>query len=141
MERLHKTILHGAEKVFPKKQSTNPNIVQNSGNTGQIEAPTSQQPSKKTTTTSFVTDIKVLLQVTELQLLMSSCLDSKALVLCDTARSNSFVASILAYRLGLHGKALKLGVKRINTEEVVDTTVVKTNETEGFWTIYHQTFL
>ena len=31
----------------------------------------------------------------------------------------------LAYRLGLHGKALKLTVKCFNTEEVVDTRIVE----------------
>ena len=74
---------------------------------------------------SSVTDVKGLLQVTELQLFNSSGLDTKALVLCDTACSNSWVAGSLADRLGLHGKALKLTVKGINTEEVVDTRVVE----------------
>ena len=55
---------------------------------------------------SSVTDVKGLLQVTELQLFNSSVLDTKALVLCDTACSNSWVAGSLADRLGLHGKAL-----------------------------------
>ena len=45
--------------------------------------------------------------------------------MCDTACSNSRLASSLADRLGLHGKALKLTVKGINTEEVVDTRVVE----------------
>ena len=75
--------------------------------------------------TSF-NDDKGLLQLTELQLVSSSGLDIKALVLCDTACSNSWVAGSLADRLGLHGKALKLTVKGNNTEEVVDTRVVET---------------
>ena len=60
-----------------------------------------------------------------MQLVNSSGLDTKALVLCDTACSNSWVAGSLADRLGLHGKALKLTVKGINTEEVVDTRIVE----------------
>ena len=56
-----------------------------SGSTGQTKATTSQQPSNKTTTRSSVTDVKRLLQVTELQLVNSSGVDTKALVLCDTA--------------------------------------------------------
>ena len=72
---------------------------------------------------SPVTDVKTLLQVTELQFVNSSGVDTKALVLCDTACSNSWVAGSLTDRLGLHGKALKLTVKGINTEEVVDTRV------------------
>ena len=121
----HNTLLHGADRVFPTKQSTNPNTIQSPGNTGQSKATTSQQPSNKTTTMSSVTDVKGLLQVTELQLVSSSGLDTKALVLCDTACSNSWVAGSLADRLGLHGKALKLTVKGINTEEVVDTRIVE----------------
>ena len=121
----HNTLLHGADRVFPTKQSTNPNTIQPSVNIGQSKATTSQQPSNKTTTMSSVTDVKGLLQVTELQLVSSSGLDTKALVLCDTACSNSWVAGSLADRLGLHGKALKLTVKGINTEEVVDTRVVE----------------
>ena len=96
-----------------------------SDSTGQNKATTSQQPSNKTTKMSSVTDVKRLLQVTELQLVNSSGVDTKALVLCDTACSNSWVDGSLADRLGLHGKALKLTVKGINTEEVIDTRVVE----------------
>ena len=137
---LHNTLLHGADKVFPAKQSTNPNTIQSSGNTGERKATTSQKPSNKTTTMSSVTDVKGLLQVTELQLVSSSGLDIKALVLCDNACSNSWVAGSLADRLSLHGKALKLTVKGINTEEVIDTRVVENTETKRtsrFRTIYH----
>ena len=138
----HNSLLHGADRVFPTRQSTNPTTIQSSGNTGQSKATTSQQPSNKTTTMSSVTDVKGLLQVTELQLVNSSGLDTKALVLCDTACSNSWVAGSLADRLGLHGKALKLTVKGINTEEVVDTRFVEVTvkRTSRFRTIYHQPF-
>ena len=121
----HNSLLHGADRVFPTKQSTNPNTIQSSGNTGQSKATTSQLPSSRTTTMSSVTDVKGLLQVMELQLVNSSGLDTKALVLCDTACSNSWVAGSLADRLGLHGKAQKLTVKGINTEKVVDTRIVE----------------
>ena len=77
----HNTLLHGVDRVFQPKQSTNPNTIQSSGNTGQSKATTSQQPSNKTTTMSSVTDVKGLLQVTELQLVNSSVVDTKALVL------------------------------------------------------------
>ena len=107
----HNSLLHGADGGFPTKQSTNPNTIQSSGNTGQSKATTSQQPSNKTTTMSSDTDVKGLLQVTDLQLVNSSGLDTKALVLCDTACSNSWVAGSLADRLGLHGKALKLRLR------------------------------
>ena len=86
------TLLHGADSVFPTKQSKNSNTIQPFGNTGQSKATTSQQPSNKTTTMSSATDVKGLLQVTELQLVNLSGLDTKALVLCDSACSNSWVA-------------------------------------------------
>ena len=69
--------------------------------------------------------MKGLLQVTELQLKSSSGKDTTALVLCDTACSNSWVSNDLANRLGLQGTAMKLTVKGINTEEVVDTKLVQ----------------
>ena len=59
--------------------------------------------------------------MTELQLTSSSGKDTTALVLCDSACSNSWVSNDLANRLGLLGTALKLTVKGINTEEVADT--------------------
>ena len=118
----HNTLLHRADRVFSARQSTNPITIQSSG---QMKATTSQQPSNKTTTMSSVTEVKGLLQVTEVQLFNSSGLDTKALVLCDTACSNSWVAGTLADRLDLHGKALTLTVKGINNEEVVDTRVVE----------------
>ena len=77
--------------------------------------------SSKTPTLSSVSNVKGLLQVTELQLTSSLGKDTTALVFCDTAYSNSRVSNDLANRLGLHGTALKLTVKGINTEEVVDT--------------------
>ena len=128
---LHNTPLHGADRGFPAKQSTNPNTIQSSGNTGQSKATTSQQPSNKTTTTSSVNDVKGLLQVTELQLGNSSGLDTKALAMGDSACINSWVAGSLADRLSFHGKALKLTVKSINTEELVDTRVVEVTVKPG----------
>ena len=122
---LHNSLLHGADRVFPTKQSTNPSTIQSSGNTGQSKATTSQQPSNKTTTMSSVTDVKGLLQVTEMHVVNWSALDTKALVLCDTACSSCWLACSLADRLGLHGKALKLTVKGINTEKIVDTRIVE----------------
>ena len=46
-------------------------------------------------------DFKGLLQVTELKLTNSSCTSTTALVLSDTACSNSWVSDSLAARLGL----------------------------------------
>ena len=72
-----------------------------------------------------MTDVKGLLQVTQLRLTNSSVTNTTALVLCDTACSNSWVSDSHADRLGLQGTALKLTVKCINKEEFIDTKVVK----------------
>ena len=63
--------------------------------------------------------------MTELQLMSSSGKDTAALILCDTACSNTWVSNDLATRLDLQGTALKLTVKGINSEEVVDTKLVE----------------
>ena len=120
----HNTLLHGAEKVFPAKPSNN--NINNLKSTAGTSRPTTgeQQPSKMTTLSS-VTDVKGLLQVTELKRTNSSCTSTGALVLCDTAYSNSWVADSLAARRGLQGTELKLTVKGINTEELIDTKVVQ----------------
>ena len=70
-------------------------------------------------------EVKGLLQVTELKLTNSSGTKTTALVLCDTACSNSWVSDSLADWLGLQVTALKLTVKGINTKEVIDTKVVQ----------------
>ena len=121
----HNTLLHGAERVFPAKPSTNNNIDTSKSNAGTCRPSTGQQQPSKTTTLSSVTDVKDLLQVTELKLTNSSGTNTTALVLCDTACSNSWVSDSLAARLGLQGTALKLTVKGKNTEELIDTKVVQ----------------
>ena len=70
-------------------------------------------------------DVKGLLQVRELKITNSSGTSTTALVLCDTACSNSWVSDSLAARLGLQGTALKLTFKGINTEEIIDTKMVR----------------
>ena len=85
---------------------------------------TGQQQLSKTTILSSVTEVKGLLQVTELNLINSSGTNTTALVLCDTACSNSWLSDSLAARLGFQGPASKLIAKGINTEELIDTKMV-----------------
>ena len=121
----HNTLLHGAERVFPAKPSTNNSIDTSKSNAGTSRPSTGQQQPSKTTTLSSVTDVKGLLQVTELKVNNSFGTSTTALVLCDTACSNSWVSDSLAARLGLQGTALKVTVKGINTEELIYTKVVQ----------------
>ena len=120
----HNTLLDGAERVYPSKYPSNNNNSNSNAGANQSKLP-SVQLSSKTITLSSVSNVKVLLQATELQLKSSSGKHTTALVLCDTACSNSWVSNDLANRLGMHGKALKLTVKGINTEEVVETKLVE----------------
>ena len=121
----HNTLHHGAERVYPSKSPSNNNNNSNSNAGANQSKPPCVQSSSKTTILSSVSNVKGLLQVTELQLKSSSGKNTTALVLCDTACSNSWVSNDLANRLGLHGTPLKLTVKVINTEEVVDTKLVE----------------
>ena len=92
--------------------------------------PSGVQSSSKDTALSSVSNVKELLQVTELQLTNSSGKDTTALVLCDTAGSNTWVYNDLANRLGLHGTALKLTVKRTNKvvgNKLIELTVTPRN--------------
>ena len=70
-----------------------------------------------------MTDVKGLLPVTELKLTNYFGANTTALVLCDTACGKSWVSDSLANMLVLQGTALKLTVKGINTEELLDTKV------------------
>ena len=118
-------LLHGAERVFPAKPSTNNNIDTSKSNAGTSKPSTGQRQPSKANTLSSVTDVRGLLQVRELKPNNSSGNSTTALVLCDTACSNSWVSDSLAARLGLQCTALKLTVKGINTEELIDTKVVQ----------------
>ena len=120
----HNALLHGAERVYPSKSPSNNNNSNSNAGAIQSKLP-SVQSSSKTTTLSSVSNVNGLLQVTELQLKSFSGKDTTALVLCDTACSNSWVSNDIANRLGLHGTALKLTVKGRNTEEDVDTKLVE----------------
>ena len=120
----HNTLLLGVERVYPSKSPSNNNNSNSNAGASQSK-PSIFQSSSKTINLSSVSNVKGLLQVTELQLMSSSVNNTMALVLCDTACSNSWVSNHLANRLGLHKTALKLTVKGINTEEVVATRSVE----------------
>ena len=117
----HNTLLHGGEWFYPSKSpsfnNSNSNAVANQSKLSSV------QSSSNTLTLSSVSNVKGLFQVIELQLTSFSGKDTTALVLCDTACCNSWVSNNLADRLGLHGTALKLTIRGINTEDVVELTV------------------
>ena len=76
--RSHIIFLHGLERVYPSKSAFNINSDSNAGANQNIIS--GVQSSYKTTTLSSVSNVKGLLQVTELQLTSSSGKDTTALV-------------------------------------------------------------
>ena len=58
--------------------------------------------------------------MTELKLTNSSGTSPTRWVLCDNACSNSWLSDSLKARLGLQGTPLKLTVKGVNTEKIID---------------------
>ena len=110
---------------FPVKPSTNNNMSTSKLNAGTSKPYSGQQQPSKTTTWSSVMDVKGLLQVTELKLTNTSGTSTTALVLCDTACSNSWMSNSPTAGLALQRIALKLTAKGINTEKMIDTKVVQ----------------
>ena len=96
----HNTLLDGVERVYQLKFPSNNNNSNSNAGAKQSKI-SSVQSSSKTTTFSSVINVKVLLQVTELQLKSSSSKDTTVLVLCVTTCSSSWVSKDLANRLGL----------------------------------------
>ena len=121
--RSHKSLFHGAERVYPSKP---PSINNSSSNAGASQSiPSNVQSSSKTTSLSSVSNVKGLLQVIKLKLTCCYGKGTTVLVFCDTACSNSLVSNSFSNGLGLHSTALNLTVKGIITAEVVDLTLVE----------------
>ena len=70
------------ERVYPSKSPSNKNNSNSNAGASQSK-PSSVQSSSKTTTFSSVSNVKSVLQVTELQLMSSSGKITTALILCD----------------------------------------------------------
>ena len=92
----HNTLLHGAEKIFPRKSE--------SGKAGNGEATTCsvttaiQKKDEVTSCLPSISDLKGFLQITEVELQTSEN-SAKVLVLCDSACSHSWISSELADKL------------------------------------------
>ena len=120
----HNTILHGVERVSPISTETRSNVVtltkvnstKTSSNT--VENAKSMGATSSSGLTS-ITDVKGLLQVLDVDLLSTSDVRTRALVLSDTACSHSWISSELASCLQLKGTPLKLNVNGIITQETI----------------------
>ena len=71
-----------------------------------------------------VTDVKGLLQITEVELTSPSS-SAKILAPCDSACSHSWISRRLADKLQVKGSATKLTVHGINSQQLIDTETVE----------------
>ena len=115
-------MLHGAEKIFPRKSEP--------GKAGNSEATTCsvttaiQKKDEVTSCLPSISDVKGLLQITEVEV-QTSEKSAKVLVLCDSACSHSWISSELADKLDVRGTPTKLTVHGINSNKIVDTPMVE----------------
>ena len=109
----HNALLHGAEKIYPGKDSTkSPAEEKISSHSASLEV----EKVKGNCATS-VLRVGGLLQIVELKL-SSSKSSSNTLGLCGSACSHSWISAQLAEKLKLSGGKLNLTVSGINSQQV-----------------------
>ena len=117
------TLLHCSERIFPKGASSAEN-KDNKVTTGNSTKVSQKPTGSKSSGMPSVSDVKGLLQITEIELESPS--DSeKVLVLCDSACSHSWISKRLADKLQVKGSPTKLTVHGINSQQLIDTETVE----------------
>ena len=115
----HNTLLHGSDRIFRQKRpgdAKNPQSKTTKVSQRQTGSESSGMPS--------VTDIKGLLQITEVELTSPSS-SAKIRSLCDSACSHSWISRRLADKLQVKRSATKLTVHGINSQQLIDTETVE----------------
>ncbi len=121
----HNTLLHGAERVFPATDKIQKlNQSSGSSNSPKPAASAAQDTAKQTSKLTSLTDVKGLLQVKLIDVVTPSGKSARALSLCDTGGSHSWMSHSLAERLDVAGTDIRLIVNGINTQKTVDTSMV-----------------
>ena len=114
----HNTLLHGSDRFFPQKSP---------GDAKHSQSKTTKVSQRQTGSESSgmqsVTDVKGLLQITEVELTSPSS-SAKILALCDSACSHSWILRKLADKLQVKGSTTKLTVHGINSQQLIDTETV-----------------
>ena len=90
-------LLHGSERIFPQKASGAEN-KDNKVTTSRSTKVSQKSTGSKSSGMTSVSDVKGLLQITEVELESPSC-SKKVLVLCDSACSHSWISKRLADKL------------------------------------------
>ena len=130
----HNILLHGAERGFPASgpnksaDASQPNINSTKTSTTAVDN-TSTQGTNSTSGLTSITDVKGILEVLEVDLERQSQKCARALVLCDTACSHSWISRELAKRLHLRGTPFNLTMNGINTQETISTEAVQVKVT------------
>ena len=117
--RSHNTSLHSSERIFPQKISRAENKV-NKVTTGRPTKISQKSTGSESSGMLSVSDVKGLLQITEVELESPSC-SEKVLVWCDSACSHSWISKRLANKLQVKGSPTKLTVYGINLQQLIDT--------------------
>ena len=126
----HNILLHGAERIFTASgqnksaDASQPKVNSTKTSTTAVDNASTHGTSSTSGLTS-ITDVKGLLQVLEVDLEGQSQKCARALVLCDTACSHSWISSELAKRLHLRATPFNLTVNGINTQETISTEAVQ----------------
>ena len=103
----HNTLLHGAEKSFPRKSDAE---KESNGETTTFSVTTATKKKNEVTIClPSVSDVKGLLQITEVEL-QTSEESERVLVLCDSACSHSWIPSKLARKHDVRRTPTKLTV-------------------------------
>ena len=117
-----RTTLCYMEKIFPRKSESE---KERNGETTTCSVTTATQKEDEVTSCfPSVSDVKGLLQITEVEL-QTSEKSERVLVLCDSACSHSWISFELARKLDVRGSPTKLTVHGINSNKVVDTVMVE----------------
>ena len=118
----HNTLLHGADRIFPKKPETG--NQQSRGTSSCIGTTENYEQVNESSGLPSVSDFKGLLQVTEVEL-HSPASSVRVLALCDSACSHSWITTNLAKRLKVQGEQTKLTVHGINSHQTLNTQMVE----------------
>ena len=120
-ESTHNTFLHGADRIFRNKnQVTKPRNPESSTCVGATKI---NEQLETSSSLPSVTDVKCLLQITEVEL--HTATSEQVLALCDSACSHSWISARLADRLKVQGVPTKLTVHGINSHQVISTEIVE----------------
>ena len=122
MWKLKQSFLHGAERTFTKNTASSNKVKPETS--GCIAAATSREKPEENSGMSSVTDVKGLLQVTEVEL-QAHGKSEKITALGDSASSHSWISANLAKWLNVNGKSTQLTVHGIiSNHQVVDTQMI-----------------